>query len=321
MLTASDVQLQRAAEQQSQALQCVPSYAALGPMPTQQDLAAAATAAATAAGSAAAGGAGEGSDTSASTVPFMLLQPPPVFSQTLCTRVPEGYQAEDADRLSAGVSGLAGNDIDSEAAVSSRKRRREDAAEAVAAVAASLEGSAELWLLPEQQQAGAIGVGRGDDSVCVCIECIVQDVNKQQQQQQQQHGQGGARAAMALAAGQPAWKRLKAVLPGGDPHKPPVLLRTSGQLLPSNHATARKTDGAASAAAADGPSVPSAKAAETEIAAVADGAVVHQQLQVGLSGLVWDELQVLLQEEPVADLDGAAKRWCAAVKVIWEAQK
>jgi hypothetical protein len=195
-------------------------------------------------------------------------------------------------------------------------------AEAVAAVAASLEGSAELWLLPDKQQAGAVGIGGDEASVCVCIECIIQDANEQQQQQQQQHGQGGSHMAMAQAAAQPAWKRVKAVLPGGDPHRPPVLLRTSGQLLPSTPAAARKAGNAATAAAAAAAAAAeghSATAAEADMASVGGGEVVHQQL--GLSALVWDELQVLLQEEPVADLAGAVKRWCAAVKVVWEAQK
>jgi hypothetical protein len=291
MLTASDAQLQKASEQQSQALSCVPSYAALGPLPGLQDLTSAADPADASDGSA------------ASTVPLVPLQPPPpVSSRTVCTRFPEGYtlqEGEEAALMDGSSRGLfagaaaAGDARASGGAVggSGRKRVREGVAEAVSAVAASLQGSAQLWLLGGGQQQGS---GGEDDSVEVCVECVLPLPDMPDMPISQQ--QGGRRAAMAAAAAEPAWKRLKAILPEGDPHRPPVLVRTYGLLLP----------GSEPAAAVE----------------AADGSSFEQQLQLGLSGLAWEELQVRMQEEPaaVADLASGAKQWCAAVQAVAEAQ-
>lgn len=298
MLTASDAQLQKAYEQQSQALCCVPSYAALGPLPDLQDLTSAADPADASDGSA------------ASTVPLVPLQPPPrVFSRTVCTRYPEGYTPQEGEEAAlmdssgrgslTGAAAAAAAAGDATAAAggtvggSGRKRVREGVAEAVSAVGASLQGSAQLWLLDGgQQQQGSGGADEG--GVEVCVECVLPlpDMPDMPTSQQQQ---GGRRAAMAAAAAEPAWKRLKAVLPEGDPHRPPVLVRTYGMLLPGSEPAAVEA---------------------------ADGSSFEQQLQLGLSGLAWEELQVRMREEPAAaaDLAGAAKQWCAAVQAVAEAQ-
>jgi hypothetical protein len=316
MLTASDAELQRAAQLQAQALRCVPDTAVLGPLPTQQDLAAAA-AAAVQDGNAAGP---ELSDTSANTVPFSLLRAPPVFSSTLCIRAPEGVAS---DLLASPVSDALGDSTAAQTAdadtSNSRKRRQEEAAEAVSTVAAALEGTARLWLLQEQQWPGgkASSAMWGEGAVCVCIEAVTQGPDAQQaqadtqQQQQQVKRHASMRATLGAAAGQPEWKRVAALLPQGHLQQPPILLQSSLQLLPGcaegSSDPAGGSDSTAATAGASAAQPPDGPAGSTE---------GSQQLHVALAGRAWDELQALVQEQPVGDLAGAAKHWCTAVKAV-----
>jgi hypothetical protein len=218
----------------------------------------------------------------------------------------------------AATAGSYESDV-SEATVSNRKRAREEAAEAVAAAVSSLQGAVRVWLLPENPSA-VDGIG-GDEAISVCMECVVQEAERTEQMSAQ-HGGGGARAAVAAAAAQPAWKRLKAILPAGNPQQPPVLVRAAGQLLPSNRAEGGKLQDSAGAVStvAGAPGVGLAGSAVGVQETGSEGTMLRQQ-QLLLSGSAWDELLLVSGEQPLRDLAGAAKHWCTAVKAVVSAQQ
>jgi hypothetical protein len=236
-------------------------------------------------------------------------------------RLPGGCSMDGVTVAAAAAATAGGYESDvSEATVSNRKRARGEAAEAVAAAVSSLQGAVRVWLLPENP-AVVDGIG-GDDAITVCMECVVQETDRTEQQSAQHHG-GGARAAMAAAAAQPAWKRLKAILPAGNPQQPPMLVRAAGQLLPSDRAEGGKLlqdSAGAVSTVAGAPGVGSAGGAAGVQETGGEGTVLRQQ-QLLLSGSAWDELLLVTGEQPVRDLAGAAKHWCAAVKAVVSAQQ